>query len=344
MSFSEQDKLRALAIVNIFETSKAFGDYAACVVLDDGAGVSYGINQFTHRSGSLEAVVAEYLNAGGVVGREILSSRLADLRRRTTVSINKLSSDEGFKKALRAAAVTREMKESQAEVAFERYLRPAIDICVSLGFVLPLSLAVVYDSVTHGSWERIAAKVSRDLDEKDWISEYIRKRHFWLSHITRLKATSYRTKFFLDQIATANWQLDRPMNVHGVRLLPAMFAGADGLAAATATQTSDSSNTPHSSADNDPPETHLQPPILTTAEDAFDRVDEIVAGVATRTDRAKSLWTTVIGTLWQTAWAVRIRRRFAARGLDSRRGDRGPADARVSVSADRDGENKRSEK
>jgi hypothetical protein len=36
----------------------------------------------------------------------------------------------------------------------------------------------------------------------------------------------------------------------------------------------------------------------------FDRVDTIVTGVAYRTDRVKSLWTTVIGTIWQAAWAV----------------------------------------
>jgi hypothetical protein len=38
--------------------------------------------------------------------------------------------------------------------------------------------------------------------------------------------------------------------------------------------------------------------------DAFDRADRFIAGVAYRRDRAKSLWTTIIGTVWQTAWAV----------------------------------------
>jgi hypothetical protein len=36
----------------------------------------------------------------------------------------------------------------------------------------------------------------------------------------------------------------------------------------------------------------------------FDQVDRIVTGVTTRTDRAKSLWTTVVGTVWQSAWAL----------------------------------------
>jgi hypothetical protein len=40
------------------------------------------------------------------------------------------------------------------------------------------------------------------------------------------------------------------------------------------------------------------------AIEQFDAADKIVTGVAYRTDRAKSLWTTAIGTIWQTAWAI----------------------------------------
>ena len=36
----------------------------------------------------------------------------------------------------------------------------------------------------------------------------------------------------------------------------------------------------------------------------FDRVEETINGVVTRTDAAKSLWTTVVGTLWQAVWAA----------------------------------------
>ena len=115
MTFTKNDKLKALGIVNIFETSRPFGEYAACAVLDDGAGVSYGINQFTHRSGSLAEVVETYLDNGGQIGREILAGALPTLERRTAAAINKLSRDERFRSALRAAAVTSEMKHAQQQ-------------------------------------------------------------------------------------------------------------------------------------------------------------------------------------------------------------------------------------
>lgn len=188
MTFNEKDKLKALAIVHVFETSKPFGDYAACVVLNDGAGVSYGINQFTHRSGSLAAVVREYLRSGGQVGREILTAALPVLAKKSVAAIEKLAANATFKRALKAAAATSEMRSAEQKVCFEKYLSPAIQICARMGFVQPLSLAVVYDSVTHGSWEWISARVTgtvrtttRRTDElafeKSWITEYVRGRH-----------------------------------------------------------------------------------------------------------------------------------------------------------------------
>ena len=313
-NFTDDDKLKALAIVHIFETSRAFGDYAACVVLNDGAGVSYGINQFTHRSGSLLAVVEAYLANGGKVGAEVLDENLPQLRRTTPAAVNRLSENEQFKKALRAAAVTSEMKAAQTHIAFERYLRPAMEICRTRGFVLPLSLAVVYDSITHGSWERIAARVTpvHLTTEKAWITEYIRKRHFWLANVPRLKTTSYRTKFFLGQIAVSNWTLRLPLIVHGVRLTEAMFPVAVGKPIPEAAATGDESAGAAETKNGETPDvTNAETPVfetvgnaLNSAGEKFDSVDNAVSAVTSRADSAKSLWTTVIGTISQAAWAV----------------------------------------
>lgn len=227
MTFTEKDKLKALAIIHVFETGKPFGDYAACAVLNDGAGVSYGINQFTHRSGSLAAVVRTYLRLGGMVEREMLTEALRSLADKSAGSVAKLSRNEKFKRALRSAAATGEMRLAQRRVAYERYLAPAVETCERMGFVTPLSLAVVYDSITHGSWDWISARVKASVPtvyrdplvfEKSWITEYVRLRHRWLTEIKRLRVTNYRTKFFLNQIAISNWTLALPLTIHGARL------------------------------------------------------------------------------------------------------------------------------
>lgn len=320
MTFTETDKLKALAIVHVFETSKPFGDYAACVVLNDGAGVSYGINQFTHRSGSLAAIIREYLASGGQLGREILTAALPLLAKKTPTAIKRLAADHLFKRTLKTAAITREMKAAQRLVAYERYLRPAIEICERMRFVTPLALAVVYDSVTHGSWELISARVGGTVRtvkpnplafEKSWITEYVRARHRWLTDIKRLRVTNYRTKFFLDQIAISNWELRLPVTVHGLRLREVEMhdeqtsqRGSEPGAISTGFPAMAEETTGRSEAEPERSILRSATDLTNAAAENFDRVDGVVTAVTTRKDAAKSLWTTVIGTLSQAVWGI----------------------------------------
>jgi len=115
------------------------------------------------------------------VGADIISDRLAGLRLRNVRSITKLASDTALKNALRAAAATDEMRAAQLGVTLDRYMAPAERECETRGFSTPLSLAVVYDSMIHGSWDRIAARAGRPAthgtSEKEWILTYVRTRH-----------------------------------------------------------------------------------------------------------------------------------------------------------------------
>jgi chitosanase len=392
MTFTNADKLKALAIVHIFETSKAFGDYAACVVLNDGAGVSYGINQFTHRSGSLLEVVKTYLEKGGQVGRAAIEESLPLLKQKGAGAIGELAGNTRFKKALKAAAVTREMRESQHEIAEKRYLRPAIEAAEGSGFTLPLTLAVIYDSINHGSYARIRDRVkiarknySSDVEfEKAWVYSYVKNRDAWLESVPRLAVTDYRTDFFLAQIARGNWNLELPVNVHGLKL--ERVESREPGAPTEAEPGEDPAVEPFPPTDNpilpentpislpETPEnvhTSAQPPdilggdaeirekgegekrsggeeeesradepepgtivsgsplagsdaggeaspltrhegslvtrageIYETAAGKFDRVSDVVGGISTRKDAAKSMWTTIGSTIWQSIWAV----------------------------------------
>jgi chitosanase len=345
-TFSDTDKQKAMAIVRVFETGKPLGDYAAVAVLNDGAGVSFGASQFTHRSGSLRAVIDEYLRLGGIVGRRVLLEKYRVLRTISPDAIGRLSTDDAFKNALRSAAVTREMRAAQDMIAERKYLQPAIDACEGSGFVLPLSLAVIYDSMTHGSYEKIRDKVrasksdgfSRSPDgtpkgvtltsfEKAWITEYVRTRDAWLGSIPRLRATRYRTRFFLDQIKVGRWHLELPLTVHGVRLTEIQSTGfslplADNNQPVVSTMTN-LKHSAHAPLDRQAESSALNPESrnagsdsrnagtlarieqhVDSAADTFDQIERIATAVITRTDRGKSLWTAVTGTLFQTAWAV----------------------------------------
>src|SRR5688500_20383365 len=99
--FAEIDRLKAMALVNIFETGRPFGEYAALAVLNDGAGISYGISQFTHRSGSLHDVVSLYLESGGKAGRVVLAESLALLRSPSPEAVRTAAADHRLKNALK---------------------------------------------------------------------------------------------------------------------------------------------------------------------------------------------------------------------------------------------------
>jgi chitosanase len=150
MKYSVNEKIKAAAIVNIFETGSVSGEFGAVGILDDGAGISYGIGQFTHRSGALRAVVEKYLVKGGPIARPVFEKYLPALSSRRKKDLAALATSDEFISALKKAARTVEMHNAQAEVAFESYMRPAILECERLGFSTPLALAVLYDSLVHG--------------------------------------------------------------------------------------------------------------------------------------------------------------------------------------------------
>ena len=228
----------ALAIVHIFEASKPLGDFSAVAVLDDGAGISYGMNQFTHKSRSLLAVVNKFL--GKVDGKTFdqkTNAAIAKIRS----SVNLLSSnqittaanDSVLKNALKLVGKLAEMQSAQTEVMTEKYLQPAITACNGSNFVLPMSLAVIYDSHNQGSFAKIRDRVrikrkdfNSDLAfEKAWIKEYCQERNNFLGNLPKKsqKASVYRPKFFLAEIAAKNWDLKLPMNVHGHKLTAAQL-------------------------------------------------------------------------------------------------------------------------
>lgn len=231
--FSDRDKKKALAIVHIFEASKPLGDYSAIGVMDDGAGISYGISQFTHGSGSLAAVLRRFEKLGGVFP-PIVAEWYDEFLTRT--KINSAASNINLKNALRTLGQNPLMRQAQEQIAFENYLSPALRACEGSNFTLPLSLAVVYDSHNQGGYTRVRDRVQfrppgngsiTPIEfEKEWITEYCQRRVQFLSGLksSAARASVYRPKFFLGEIKKGNWQLQLPLIVHGHKLTESVFA------------------------------------------------------------------------------------------------------------------------
>lgn len=262
MGFSERSKTIALAIVHIFETAKPFGDYGAVAVLSDGAGFSVGINQFTHRSGSLAKVIMRFMELGGEIQDEI-SFALPDFKSGKNIAAR--SADRKLRNALKNLGTDPLWRQAQREIAFEQYLKPALDACAGSKFKHPLSLAVIYDSINQGSFAKVRDKVTTsDSNEKAWIAEYCADRRAFLASSRKpiVRSTVYRPNFFLSLIADGNWDLKLPLNINGHKLTEAILfpnsAASNATLVATPVEDTDSSGTPTSASHPSEPPTTIE--------------------------------------------------------------------------------------
>lgn len=220
MSFSERDKAAARAICSVFETGREQGDPAALAVLDDGAGVSFGLHQATHGSGSLEAVVREFARRAPQ-HRESATKWAERLANRTVVNLVALGRNLEFKTWLRQAGATPEMKAAQEHVFDEKYMNPAIAECERCDFVEPLALAVVYDAFIQGGWAKCRDNTNfqhkQSVGERQWIKDYLNVREAYLKGLKSkaAQASVYRPQALRKLVQAGNWRLSTPFTVRG---------------------------------------------------------------------------------------------------------------------------------
>ena len=211
------------AIVSVFETGRPNGDPSAVVVLEDGAGISYGVHQGTDKSGALDAIVSRYIAEGGALAVE-LSAYLPHLVENRSITAGARAEwVRDLMDVLRRAGADPIMRQAQDDVFEEGYWLPAVRIAKRLGLVEPLSMAVIYDTTIHSGpagVDRIrprfrALPPSRGGAERAWTRAYVIARRDWLNaHPTpAVRRTVYRMAAFLAWIADGRWDLATPLVV-----------------------------------------------------------------------------------------------------------------------------------
>ena len=220
---SERQRETAKAIVNIFETGSARGDYARVTLLAGDSGhLTYGRAQTTLGSGNLHLLIKSYCAAEGASHARALQPylpRMADIDLR-------LDTDWTFRNLLKEAGSDPVMQETQ-DAFFDRvYWTPAATAAERVGLVEALSAAIVYDSVVHGSWsvmrDRTTARLGTPLKTgaRKWTQAYIAERRAWLAGHSNalLRKCVYRMDVFEALMARGNWDLALPLTVRGVRI------------------------------------------------------------------------------------------------------------------------------
>lgn len=225
-------KAAAQAIVNVFETGSVRGDYGSVTLLPGDTGhLTFGRSQTTLATragaGLLGELLDEYCHTPGArfalaLQRYVARAKQPDLS---------LDDDRRFKNLLRASADDPVMRDVQDAFFDREYWRRA-ERTAAGRFVLPLSVAVVYDSLVHGSWAPISRRTDAAdgtlaaLGEQRWIEAYVEQRRQWLAHNANplLRKTTYRMETFARLIELGLWTLELPFVVRGLEISEATLA------------------------------------------------------------------------------------------------------------------------
>jgi chitosanase len=223
---NELQQNTARAIVNVFETGRIAGNYAAVAVLKGDSGhLSYGRSQAALGSGVLFQLLEGYCQKQSAKYAAQLQPYLPRFRNKDST----LDADAALKALLKLAATDDPvMRLTQDQFFDSRYLAPACSDAAALGVVEPLGAAVIYDSRIQGGWpllkQRIGPVTARG--SKDWVQRYIALRKAWLNSLASpLPSTVYRMDSFDSLVKLEQWNLDLPVAVHGITITAEALAG-----------------------------------------------------------------------------------------------------------------------
>lgn len=218
---TELQKKAAQAIINIFETGSVLGKYDSVVsVTGDPGGLTYGAKQTTLNSGNLYLLIKAYAEAEGALFADELRPYLSRLKNRD----RELNQDVTLHSILRQAGRDPVMIQEQ-DAFFDRvYWIPALNSADAINIQTALGIAIVFDSITHGSWGLIRDRTTNrsgnpsSIGEKNWIKHYVDVRRDWLANhsIQILHLTVYRMDAFKKIIQDSNWDLTLPFTVRGL--------------------------------------------------------------------------------------------------------------------------------
>lgn len=213
MILTEQQKLICKQVVNVFETGKLQGDYAALAIFADGPNkarqITYGRTQTTEY-GNLKKLVELYTTSRGMFSNALRPYL-------TKIGVVPLVDDPVFKQLLIDAGKKDAVMHQAQDKFFEQlYFKPALDWGKANGFKLPLSALVIYDSKIHsGSVPDFLCKRCLEYlpknggDEKIWVRQYVDARYAWLATHSNavLQRTVYRMACFKQEMGRNNWYL-----------------------------------------------------------------------------------------------------------------------------------------
>ena len=225
MQLTKVQQESAQAIVQVFETGKLGTKKAYSVVTllrGDTGGLTYGKHQTTINSGNLYLLIKAYTETAGALYATQFVPYMALLAKKAPL----LASNTAFKKLLADAGTDPVMQKAQDDFFDRVFWEPAVKTATAYGFTRPLSAAIIYDSMIHGSWGMIrdrtnnAVGAPKSINEVTWIQAYNNTRRSWLANHSNklLRNCVYRQDALKALMAAGEWDLSPPFTVRGVKV------------------------------------------------------------------------------------------------------------------------------
>ena len=218
---TDLQKKIAQAVVNIFETGSAHGQYGSVTLIARDSGhLTYGRSQTTLATGNLYLLIKAYCAAPGAQFAAALNPYLPRLAAPDLT----LDTDMTFRGVLHGAGDDPVMCSVQDAFFDRTFWNPTVLGAAGIGVGSALGTNVVYDSHIQGAWAAMRARTDANhgpasqISEQAWISAYVNERKNWLANNpnSALHPTVYRMDAFLQLISGGKWDLPLPLTVRGV--------------------------------------------------------------------------------------------------------------------------------
>ncbi|WP_152394451.1 chitosanase [Paenibacillus guangzhouensis] len=232
-TLSSAQKLRAEKLISLFENGVTTIQYGYAKNLHDGRGFTCGRAGFTTGTGDAYEVINRYTKR---VPSNKLASYLPELKRlnsaRNKADVSRLA---GFDRAWKSLGRDATFRAVQDEVVDEWYYRPSASYASTAGLKLPLSMAVLYDTIIqHGGGsdpDSLSALIKRTnaavggtprqgVDEKIWLAKFLDVRRADLKNPSNRSTQQEwaqsvgRVDVFKSIAASNNYNLNAPIVIH----------------------------------------------------------------------------------------------------------------------------------
>ena len=207
----------------------------------DSGHLTYGRSQTTLGSGNLFLLLRAYCERADAQLAADVRPFLPGLAARD-VSLDRNAT---LREALREAGDDPAMRAEQDRFFDEHYFNPAVAAAAARGITDSLGQTVVYDSMVHGGFAKVAARVGvpigpGGIEQREWVRRYVAARRAWLKSLAPpLPATTYRMDAFDKLTGDGAWELPLDLKVRGVTISPDNLDDPAPVVRATAAEPGD---------------------------------------------------------------------------------------------------------